>query len=795
MTIIILSRKLNQDALTRLVKIGAVTSASFIFGFLASIESTIVPANDYTFLGIVLLAGFIVPIVIGLFNADSRIPWVTFCAALGIGTIMILFGYMSYVTTALVCLSLPGVLEFPLFTTKPGKEFKTRWREELGLLLFAMGTIMLGRLAKLVPLAAWYGLFAGAIILFSPILTIIPKLRGMEPSPGEQLVEIQHKTSSTPVNKTQGGARGSRIPAYLALGGLFSLTWSVTSYVVGFIADLSFVDPNVMQPGGQRTQVDRPWAPWDTVLITATGVLAAVVVLWYCMKHPKRGIILSMVMVAGFFLVWWAIWSDLVVPMFIWAWLGFPLYIGSTGGFLIYFLAFFKPSRREESRPTGAQYKSTPRGTVKAWILVTPLLFTSIIGVNFRGIVDRNMEYLPLLVPITMFFIVAAVVLVMICGLVKRRKMDPTPFLVRVTEGQKKKPAIIWALVLFGMLYAAPTIGYHDQSLDTYDSLFMWGGSLATWEPETVPHVTHATVYGFSLNGTTGQVSSSLIPTDFTAYHDLGIKVLPTIGLIGTDLYYMVKNEGGRQDTFISSLKNVLVATGADGVAIDFELMEVPEGEPGTTGEEWISMWERVYYEACKAGGNDFLFANYWGVGAGYTRNQVNRYMNAIDIHVQNMYEAHHHTGTQGSTTVMERSIPPVFEVYSMLDNKALMSRFFPGFPSYNYVWIEGRPVPLNESEMISGGADWPHPDYDTIQEILENNSAVQRYDPFSGATVSRFEMTLVNGSRVQCIAWVHDTTMVVRAMHQMKGLGITGMMFWPGYQDMAPRLIDALYP
>jgi spore germination protein YaaH len=256
----------------------------------------------------------------------------------------------------------------------------------------------------------------------------------------------------------------------------------------------------------------------------------------------------------------------------------------------------------------------------------------------------------------------------------------------------------------------------------------------------------------------------------------------------------MLKNTGGILDTFITTLAATLVATGVDGVSIDFEMLVNPTGLPKVTNEDWIVTWERISAEACHAGGNDFLLGVYWQINSQYTRDQVNRYFRAVDIHVENMYETHRHEGNQGSTTVIETSINNIIETYSLLDDKTMMAKVMPGLPVYHYIWIDGVKGSLDESLILPLGREWPFQQYPTLEQVMIANGATFRWDPFSGATCARFTMTLQDNRTVTVVAYLHDTDHLARTMHVMEGYGITGMMLWPAHQPVPPGFIETFY-
>nr|MDO8112596.1 glycosyl hydrolase family 18 protein [Candidatus Sigynarchaeota archaeon] len=562
----------------------------------------------------------------------------------------------------------------------------------------------------------------------------------------------------------------------------------------GFTGDFSWLDPNPMSPGLPRSIIFRAYAPWDTFVVAALAVGTLLLLLMFMTKKTKHFAIITMLLGVGLIVAWTFMWSEGTVPMVVWAFTGFICYTGFLIGTILFAMQFFRAPSIEAASPLMRRV-SFPL-VARAWLVVVPLTCGSIVGLNIRGVIDRSMDYLPYIVPVTVVLVVIILLVLTITIVIKRRVIADIvdAFQISGPRGRRARNVIFGAFLLFGSIYALATTSYHDTSFDRPSILFMWGGDMSSWDPGLDPHVTHTTWASFSIDPATGNMTSTIIPSDYAAYHSRGIKVFPTIGMSGTELYYFLKNVNSTQDMFETELHRVLVESGVDGVAVDFEMMETPSGAPPAENEDWIQLWERVH-GACKANGSDFLFANYWNIGASYSRSQVNRYFHAVDLHIENMYESHWWGGSQGSTTIIERSISGIMDIYALLDNKSMMAKILPGLPLYHYIWIDGVSVPLNESQIIPGGQDgWPFLEYDVLEHVLINNSAVFRWDPFSGATYARFSMTLTDNRTETCVAWLHDTAHLAMTMHVMQGYGIEGLMLWPARQQAPPGFAEAFF-
>ncbi|MFX0103012.1 MAG: hypothetical protein ACFFCS_25820 [Candidatus Hodarchaeota archaeon] len=782
----------SLTTLNRVLRVNATASVCFVMGFLFTSESYLIPYGNYLLTIISLAIGIHVPFLASLAKIKKQIPWMASNIVFGLAVVFMINGYFLQVFAPMFLISCPSCLVFGFFHTSPGPRYEMRWRVDLLAHLVSFSTIMLGRFLRLIPFPAWNGLYVVAGCLFLTPLTLL-KRESKKPEK-DRLEASEEQAGKSRFRRKHGNELGMHGGTYFGLGIIISAVWGLLASVIGFIGDFAWIDPNPLIPGVPRNIVQRAYAPWDTIFVTALSLIITLFLLLKWLDNPRKILGFSLILLGGFAVVWWASWAYLPVPLALLSLMGFPLFLGSTLGLLVFTVSFFKPPKRDKRMEL--ENKVSPQMMIRAWLVAVPFFITSFLGVYFRQLLDRNMDWLYLVV--LLVIVILAVLSAVVGGVGYYKKitvrMEEFAYTFHGKGGKKARNSIIGAFLLFGLIYASTTTAYHDTSLDEMETLFMWGGELANWDADLTSRITHAT--GRQNLGTI-QADGTLIvsggPYNITDYHDLEIKLLPAVGLSGELLYHVLSNDTV-QDNFISGLRNGLIAEGVDGVSIDFEGMITPAGAEEITKEDWIQLWERVYNEACHVGGNDFLFTNYWGIDAGYTRNQINRYFNAVDIHIQNMYEAHHHGGMQGSTTVIERSIIGAIAVHSMLDDKTQMEKFVPGLPVYHYIWIDGRRAPLMESDIIPGGRDWYFQEYYILEELLVNNSAVFRYDPFSGATYAKFDLTLVNGTTVTCAAWLHDTGHLAQTMHVMQGYGIKGMMFWPANQPFPPGFIETFY-
>ncbi|MHA1715833.1 MAG: glycosyl hydrolase family 18 protein [Promethearchaeota archaeon] len=789
------SRLKNTNFLSVSFRILSIFSASLIFGILIINEAYALPGRNYYFL-LLILVGFFITLIFSRLKVNTRIFWFISCIADGIAGLLLLNGYLLSLATSIFYLFTPSILILSIVQTNPGKDYAMRWRSELIACIIASSAISLSRFFYLVPYSGWSLLYIPVIILFgSPLIMLTDPAKVWKESIQEYVTEHEKFLILKLVKKTKDPF-GAKSFVYLGIGLVISLMFWSISLVVGFLGDFSFLDPNAMQPGVPRAIVYRSMSPVDTIISTGIEVAIAIIVLYFSLRYPRYSLLIGIISYVAFCFIWWAVWASLTVSMLLWSLLGFPLFISGVFSIIIGMVSILSPPMPDELEKTGGP--ATTALAWRGWLLIFPYFFFEIVGAHARGIFDRNMNYISLIVPIVIVPVVFTILIVGVVGFYKfsKRFHLKASWKSSFLFGKRVKLAVLGSLLVFGLTYSMACSGYHDQSTDRDDFqiLFIWGGDLSSWDGESVPAITHATVYSFSLDGETGTVNNYLDPGDFTAYHALGIKVLPAIGLTGENLYFLLKNHDGRQDTFISSLHESLVQSNADGVSVDFEMLETPSGYPEVTPEDWINLWERIAFEACKTGEYDFLFANYWNIGGDYSREQINRYFDAVDIHIENMYEAHHHEGMQGSTTIVERSAGNFRIMYSMLNDKLKMEKVIPGLPLYHYIWINGRRAPLKEKELIEGGRDWPFLEYSVLEGIMKENNATFRFDPFSGATYAIFNLTLVNGSRVTCAAWLHDTAHLQRTIHALSGYGIRGMMFWPGSQEFPDKFFEVFY-
>jgi hypothetical protein len=773
-----------HSSIRTFTRTSAVASASFVLGILFLSDNLLVPQGNYALFGISLGAGILLPLFIGMNKTVARWVFVMASGLAALATMLLINGILLAVTVALLLVSLPCVLvlgfaQALIYTSDPSS-----WRRDLASMILAYCFVVLARAIRIAPFATWNGLY-GVAVLFM-MNAIVNAAWHHEP---EILASNAASVEDLPAHPL--GMKGW---SYFVAGLAMAAITGISAFVPGFLGDLAWVDPNPMVPGLSRSIIERPWAPWDTMIILAGGVLGIALVLKYLLDKPGRALLVSACMFAGFAVTWFVSWSSATVPLFIWSVIGTPCYFGLVSSLLLFFLRWFKPPRADAWR--NGEWAVVGGMTRRAWLLVIPFIGSAAAGLMFRDSFNWSMALVSLMVLLP---VIAGGAILAVMGILHATmgRFMPTPAISFHMAGPgetRRANAVLAIFLVFGGLYVASYASYHAPYTGKLVGLYAWGGVVGSWTPDVEGKITHATVFSLELNGTTGVVSSTWIPSNNNPYHARGIKVMPTIFLAYAELYYMLKNAGGLLDTFISTLNNTLVATGVDGVSIDFEMLTTPAALPVVTTADWIHAWERISVEACHGGGNDLLLGVYWQINSKYTRDQVNRYFRVVDLHVENMYETHRHEGNQGSTTVIEVSINNIIETYSMLDDKALMAKVMPGLPVYHYIWIDGVKVSLNESLILPGGSWWPFHSFETLEQLMITNDATFRWDPFSGATWSRFTMTLQDNRTVTVVAYLHDTAHLARTMHVMEGYGITGLMLWPANQPVPPGFIETLY-
>jgi len=765
-------------------RISSTSGASFLLGVLFLTGRIIVPQGNAFVPALAIGIGVSIPILAGLLRIDFKHAWGISCIIAGIGTIMLVNGFSWTVAVFLTCLGLPPIVITTFAQGLIEVNDSYRWHRNLFLACVAICFVVLGRAINIAPFATWQCLYVLVILFLVAPLSVLCKERKNKTRPQEDAA-----IEELPRNRL-----GVHAGAYLGLGLAMASLVGILAFVPGFLGDMAWVDPNPMLPGVPRAVIDRPWAPWDTIGMCACGFIVVIFISSMMMKRPRITLVASTCMFAGFIATWFASWSAATISLFIWSLAGLPLYLGAIIGVLLAILRLFKPPRTDALRDGRRSTRAAI--AARAWLIVVPFFAVAAIGLDMRDIFNFNMAWLSIMVAIPAIAGGSIIAVMAVFQIAKtwHVSLPSSPFIEPSRKHKREWSAAVILLMAFGMVYTASYASYHAPLATKMQGLYMWGGTLGDWPSDVEAKVTHATVFSLVLNTTTGAVSSTWSLPENLPYHLHGIKVMPTVFLAFTDLYRMLKNQGGMLDTFISTLKNTLEITGVDGVSIDFEMLVNPKDLPPVTTDDWISAWCRIGNEACHAGGEHFLLGVYWSIGGAYTRDQVNRYFKAVDIHVENMYENHHQDGMQGSNHVIESSIENIIETYALLDDKAMMAKIMPGLPVYNYIWIDGQRNSLDESQLVPGGSAWPFIPFNMLQQVMINNSATFRWDPFSGATYSRFQMTLQNNMTITAIAWLQDTAQLARSMHVMDGYGVGGIMLWPANQPVPPGFIATLY-
>jgi hypothetical protein len=775
-------------AIRSFTRTAAVAATCFLLGILFLTDNLLLPQGNYIVLVVSLSIGVQVPLFIGITRKVAGWALVVASGLAALATILLINGIEFALATAVLLASLPCVLVLGLAHALIRSGNPPAWRRDLvTLVLASCFGVWLARAIRIDPFATWNGLYVAAALFVLNAIASLPRFQQLGPDAADEAI-----AEDTPAHPL-----GNKGWSYFTAGLAMAAMAGISAFVPGFLGDFAWVDPNPMLPGVPRSVYERPWAPWDTVAIISTGIFIAALLLKHLLDKPGRALLWSAILFAGFAAAWLASWSTATIPLFIWSVIGIPCYFGSVASLLLFFVRWFKPPRADAWRR--GERAVVGGMTRRAWLVSIPFIGSSAAGLMFRDIFNWSMAIVPLMVAIP---VVAGGAILSVMGILHaaRGRLLPLaamPFRSTGPAGKRRVNAAITAFLVLGGLYAASYASYHAPYEGKLVGLYAWGGRIGDWAPDVEAKVTHALVFSLDLNLTTGvvsNVSTNWGPANNTAYTTRGIKVMPSIFMSWEPLYQMLKNTGGILDTFITTLAATLVATGVDGVSIDFEMLVNPPGLPKVTNEDWIVAWERISAEVCHAGGSDFILGVYWQISSQYTRDQVNRYFRAVDIHVENMYETHRHEGNQGSTTVIETSINNIIETYSLLDDKTMMAKVMPGLPVYHYIWIDGEKVSLNESLILPGGSWWPFHSYATLEQVIIANDATFRWDPFSGATCARFTMTLQDNRTVTVVAYLHDNAHLARTMHVMEGYGITGMMLWPAHQPVPPGFIETFY-
>ncbi|MHA1846545.1 MAG: glycosyl hydrolase family 18 protein, partial [Promethearchaeota archaeon] len=589
-----------------------------------------------------------------------------------------------------------------------------------------------------------------------------------------------------------------------------------TALVFRIFIEYSWIDPNPIGIGAVRKITSRTYAPWDSIVIGVIICLYLLHVISWLKKSPRNIRIKGFIQLSIAALSWIIAWIIPWIPFFIASTIGVSMFLGG--------MIFLHHDLAKAIDNTLLNKKRPNLG----WFLIAVIYtFSVVIGFVLFGVVHRNMwliDYIPWIYAV--IILVGALFEVMVGANIQKIKsklgmLDNSVsndsengglnqskntwsfflklFKRKTRDSQKKvlraKPMTTVAIfvVIFCALYTAGISQSHGTITQDPKVVYMWGlPESGYFSEDWTDKITHVSLGGVSWNSETGVVNSITLNETLASYYKTrGIKVMPVIGLSGENLYHLIKNTDGRLDTFCSTLRSALENSTADGISVDFEMLETPSGETPPTDDDWLNLWKRIGKEVFHPeSGKQYVFANYWGIGAGNSKQYVNEYMESVDLHIHNCYESHWHLGQQGATTIASSASGGVLEIYNLLNDKSLTSKIVLGLPLYGYRWVWGEAptIPFRDEYKDN---------YTTTAERFEPynvtmsyaNESIIRWDPFSGGEWFEYKDEL--GRR--CVGYTQGSEQLIQILNGINGYNIGGLMFWPGGNDPYPGLLDLL--
>jgi spore germination protein YaaH len=775
----------NQTAVFLRVCITA--AAVFIIGFSQLFSVYIFEGETFSLTQlIVVVLGLLLPFLIFNLKEKSNTLWVISC--IGTGVIFLLFLFLDGKWLIFSYLFLPTVI-MGNFLRKQRLWERISHITALVSWIFAWGIPYSG-------IVGYYILSIVGIILIGAILVpFLEQNNSKTDSPINEMKKTDAKLSPSTNPKSKNIVKSISFTFYL----LFVMGASATMFRI--FLNFAWIDPNPVTVGSLRTNYARAYAPWDSI---GLGLSILVYILIIILKFPKdnRNINKLGFLQLGITAISWIIvWEVPTIPFFVFATIGVSTFLGGLL-YINYNLAISINNSNLNSN-----------NCIVLWIFILIVYLGGVvIGFVVHGAIHRNMY----LIDFISWFFAALILLGGFCGLLAGSSEDSSEVISKANSKNgnnsnkseksngkalnhnsrtSKKPtaALLIFMVVFCSLYTLEISQAHNTEYQKYDNLYMWGlPPGGKFSDDWCKKISHVSLGGISFNRTTGEVTKiSINETLADYYRAYGIKIMPTIGLVHEELWHMLMNTDGRLDTFCKTFREMLLNSSADGVSIDFEMLETPEGEINAEDKEWLNVWKRLSEEVFHpTSGKQFILANYFGVGGRSTKEYVNSYFNYVDIHIQNCYESHWHLGAQGATTIASHVASGMLEIFNKLTDKTEMKKIVLGLPFYGYNWVWGiaGAIPfLDEYKADYHSTSERFEAYDVTMERA--NASLIRWDPFSGG--QWFEYTNEDGKR--CVAYQQGTEQLIQILNAVKGYQIGGLMFWPGGNDPYSGLYEIL--
>ncbi|MHA1682469.1 MAG: hypothetical protein ACTSUE_16140 [Promethearchaeota archaeon] len=753
--------------------------AAFILGFSQLFPGYIFAGDTFKENSLfILILGIFLPLLMYAFKKWMDYIWIA-CTT-GLGVTFLFFLYISSEALITCYLFIPSVIF--------GNIARRQLPKERAAQFLALSSWVLAWSVPYSGVGGYHLMSITGYIMFAGAVTSVWK-KVVNP---ESRVVVQEERVPKP-----NGQQVSQV--FFIMLYLFLLS-GISALVFRIYTNFSWIDPNPLQIGLPRTIFSRIYAPWDSILLGAAVTLYIACMVKYLKKFENRAKLLGFIQLSASAGSWIMLWEVPQIPSFIFVTCGFATFLGG----LIYMhheLAHvLNGTILNKARPNGC------------WYPITLTYFLGVIGgFILYGVIHRNMwlidyiawAYAGIILLGGLFGVLASIVVKRVKTKPPRVKSKPrvknsAPHSIMARDGiraryETKSGVVLLFMVSLCVFYTIGTTQAHNTTISDYDILYMWGTPASGYfNASWCNKISHVSLGGVSYDGTTGNVTGITVNGTLASYYSgFGIKIMPTMGLSGENLWHLVNNTDGRLDTYCTTFRAALEASTVDGVSLDFEGLELPAGGSPPTDQDWKNLWKRLSDEIFHPEvGDQYILANYWGLGAGSDKDYVNAYFDYVDIHIQNCYESHWHLGAQGTTTIAAFSSGGMLEIYNHLIDKSDMNRVVLGLPLYGYRWVWGETpaIPFREGEFenYSSTVEKFEP-YDVI--INYANESLIRWDPFSGG--EWFEYTDSRGRR--CIAYIEGTEQLIQILNAVDSFNIGGLMFWPGGNPPYPGLFDTL--
>ncbi|MEX2715470.1 MAG: hypothetical protein Q6370_004120, partial [Candidatus Sigynarchaeota archaeon] len=431
---------MNLAPIRSFTRTGAVAAACFLLGILFLTDNFLIPQGNYLVFGISLGIGVLLPLFLGINKAVARWALVLSSSVAAFVTLLLISGFTLSVALAILFVALPSVVVFGFSQSLMGGGDPALWRKRFVTMALALCFVVLARSIKIAPLATWNGLYTIAGLFIAN--AIVSGMKADNDGDHASIDGNADDSSSHPL-----GMKGW---TYFIAGIALACMIGVIAFVPGFLGDFAWVDPNPIAPGVPRDVIERPWSPWDTIAIIATGVVLACSVLWYLQRKPGRSLLVSTCMFSGFCAAWLMAWSSATIPFYVWSLIGIPCYLGAIASLLLFIAKWFKPPRPDAWR---MGERSVVGGmTRRAWLIAIPFLGSTVAGLMFRDIFNWSMFLVPVMVIIPVITGTAMLVQLWILYAVRGRfvLLPEMPFDVPRAGRKRRVNAASVAFLVFG---------------------------------------------------------------------------------------------------------------------------------------------------------------------------------------------------------------------------------------------------------------------------------------------------------------------------------------------------------